>query len=301
MTYELPNNVLNAVPEPLVSVRTSTYNHEKYIGQCIEGVLMQKTTFPFEYIIGEDCSTDGTMAIVTAYAQKHPDVIRVVTDDVNVGMRDNGLRCIDRCRGKYMAICEGDDWWTDPYKLQKQVDFLESHPDYMMCVTGYSTFRMKDRVVKEGKLRSTGRDISLRSLMRKNTIGTLTVVYRRDVLAQFEEEVRPLMPSFRMGDLPLWIYMASKGRIHELPYSTAMYRILEDSVSHSTDFSRRYSFHVESCRVKLWMNQFLGTHHSLLIRFRLLVETRHFCRRWAKTHGGRRIDLWRKAIKLFAF
>lgn len=298
MTYELPNNVLTKVPEPLVSIRTSTYNHEKYIRQCIEGILMQKTDFPFEYIIGEDCSTDGTMAIVREYAQKYPDVIRVVTDDVNVGMRANGLRCIERCRGKYMAICEGDDWWTDPYKLQKQVDFLESHPDYVMCTTSYSSIRMKDGQVKEGVKDGQGRDITLSSLMKKNRIGTLTVLYRKDVLTRFEEEVRPVMPNFRMGDITLWLYMAHEGKIHELPCTTAMYRILENSASHSDDFTKQYEFYVEASRLRLWMNNYLGTHYSMMIWARLLLDTRHFCRRWAKNHDENRFVLWRRAIKI---
>ena len=298
MTYELPNNVLTKVPEPLVSIRTSTYNHEKYIRQCIEGILMQKTDFPFEYIIGEDCSTDGTMAIVREYAQKYPDIIRVVTDDVNVGMRANGLRCIERCRGKYMAICEGDDWWTDPHKLQKQVDFLESHPDYLMCTTSYSSFRMKDGQVKEGVKDGQGRDITLRSLMKKNRIGTLTVLYRKDVLTRFEEEVRPVMPNFRMGDITLWLYMAHEGKIHELPCTTAMYRILENSASHSDDFTKQYEFYVEASRLRLWMNNYLGSHYSMMIWARLLLDTRHFCRRWAKNHDENRFVLWRRAIKI---
>jgi len=298
MTYELPNNVLTKVPEPLVSIRTSTYNHEKYIRQCIEGILMQKTDFPFEYIIGEDCSTDGTMAIVREYAQKYPDVIRVVTDDVNVGMRANGLRCIERCRGKYMAICEGDDWWTDPHKLQKQVDFLESHPDYLMCTTSYSSFRMKDGQVKEGVKDGQGRDITLRSLMKKNRIGTLTVMYRKDILSRFEEEVRPVMPDFRMGDITLWLYMAHNGKIHELPCTTSMYRILENSASHSDDFTKQYEFYVEASRLRLWMNNYLGTHYSMMIWARLLLDTRHFCRRWAKNHDENRFVLWRRAIKI---
>ena len=298
MTYELPNNVLTKVPEPLVSIRTSTYNHEKYIRQCIEGILMQKTDFPFEYIIGEDCSTDGTMAIVREYAQKYPDVIRVVTDDVNVGMRANGLRCIERCRGKYMAICEGDDWWTDPYKLQKQVDFLESHPDHVMCTTSYSSIRMKDGQVKEGVKDGQGRDITLRSLIKKNRIGTLTVLYRKDVLTRFEEEVRPVMPNFRMGDITLWLYMAHEGKIHELPCTTAMYRILENSASHSDDFTKQYEFYVEASRLRLWMNNYLGTHYSMMIWARLLIDTRHFCRRWAKNHDENRFVLWCRAIKI---
>ena len=132
-SYEVKNNVLEAVPTPLVSIRTSTYNHGPYIKQCIEGVLMQKTNFPFEYIIGEDCSTDETREIVFDYAKRYPNIIRVITANYNVGSKANGRRCINACRGKYMAICEGDDYWTDPLKLQKQVDFLEENKEYVMC------------------------------------------------------------------------------------------------------------------------------------------------------------------------
>jgi len=132
-SYELPNNVLMAVPEPMVTVRTSTYQHGSFIRECIESVLAQKTTFPFEFIIGEDFSTDGTREIVFEYAKKHPDIIRVITADYNVGMKSNGRRCRQAARGKYLATCEGDDYWTDPTKLQQQVDILEAHPEYSLC------------------------------------------------------------------------------------------------------------------------------------------------------------------------
>src|SRR5690554_4305235 len=93
-SYELPNNVLQAVPHPMVTVRTSTYQHGPYIQDCIEGVLMQKTNFPIEFIIGEDFSTDGTRDIVFEYAKRYPDIIRVITADYNVGSKANGRRCI---------------------------------------------------------------------------------------------------------------------------------------------------------------------------------------------------------------
>jgi glycosyltransferase involved in cell wall biosynthesis len=127
-SYEVPNNVVLSMPTPIVSVRTSVYNHAPYIRECIESVLMQETDFPFEYIIGEDFSTDGTREIVMEYAEKYPHVIRVVTADKNVGAKANGLRCLQAARGKYIAMCEGDDYWTDVNKLQKQVDVLEANP-----------------------------------------------------------------------------------------------------------------------------------------------------------------------------
>ena len=127
-SYELPNNVRQAIPSPVVQVQTITYQHAPYIRDCIEGVLMQKTNFPFEYLIGEDCSTDGTREIVFEYAKKHPEKIRVITADKNFGMMGNIRRCRMAARGKYIALCEGDDYWTDPYKLQKHVDFMQKNP-----------------------------------------------------------------------------------------------------------------------------------------------------------------------------
>jgi len=128
-SYELPNKVLEQIPEPMVQVQTITYQHAPYIRDCIEGVLMQKTNFPFEYLIGEDCSTDGTREIVFEYAKKYPEKIRVITANQNFGMMGNIRRCRMAARGKYIALCEGDDYWTDPYKLQKHVDFMEQHPE----------------------------------------------------------------------------------------------------------------------------------------------------------------------------
>ncbi len=127
-SYELPNKVLEQIPEPMVQVQTITYQHAPYIRDCIEGVLMQKTDFQFEYLIGEDCSTDGTRDIVFEYAKKYPGKIRVITADENFGMMGNIRRCRMAARGKYIALCEGDDYWTDPYKLQKHVDFMEKNP-----------------------------------------------------------------------------------------------------------------------------------------------------------------------------
>ncbi|WP_316748966.1 glycosyltransferase [Pedobacter gandavensis] len=117
----------------LVSISCLTYNHEKFIAEAIEGFLMQKTNFKFEVLIGEDCSTDGTRKIVDAYQKAHPEIIKLVTSAKNVGIKNNFNRIVDAAKGKYMAMCEGDDFWTDPYKLQKQIDFLESHPEYIMC------------------------------------------------------------------------------------------------------------------------------------------------------------------------
>lgn len=117
---------------PLVSVPIVTYNHEHYIAQAIEGVLIQETDFPIELIIGEDCSTDRTREIVFDYQRKHPDMIRMITSDKNVGAPKNGLRIYKACRGKYLALCEGDDYWHHPLKLQMQVDCFAANPEVVL-------------------------------------------------------------------------------------------------------------------------------------------------------------------------
>ncbi|WP_316814826.1 glycosyltransferase family 2 protein [Pedobacter nyackensis] len=119
--------------EVMLSICCVTYNHEKYIAQAIEGFLMQKTTFKYEILIGEDCSTDGTRKIVDEYAAKYPDRIKLITSETNVGAHQNVVRVIKEVKGKYIALCDGDDYWTNPLKLQKQVDFLDQNQDYIMC------------------------------------------------------------------------------------------------------------------------------------------------------------------------
>lgn len=119
----------------MVSIRCTAYNHEKYIRDALEGFVMQKTNFRFEAIVHDDASTDGTAAIIREYAEKYPDIIKPIYETENqYSKHDGSLTKImnSACKGKYIAMCEGDDYWTDPYKLQKQVDFLENNPGFTM-------------------------------------------------------------------------------------------------------------------------------------------------------------------------
>ncbi|HCB62180.1 MAG: hypothetical protein A2W93_10765 [Bacteroidetes bacterium GWF2_43_63] len=116
-----------------VSVAVVTYNHEKYIAPALDSILKQQTNFKFEIIIRDNCSKDKTTEICQKYAKKNPDKIRHILQPTNVGLRKNNIITWKACRGKYVAMCEGDDYWTDENKLQKQVDLLESNPEYGIC------------------------------------------------------------------------------------------------------------------------------------------------------------------------
>ena len=123
---------------PKLSVSIVTYDQEAFIGQALDSVLMQRTDFDFEIVIGEDCSTDRTREIVEQYARLYPDRIRALLHPYNLGPshirgKNNFVATFEACRGKYVALLEGDDYWTDLCKLQKQVDFLDNHPDFSTC------------------------------------------------------------------------------------------------------------------------------------------------------------------------
>ena len=120
----------------MVSIISLAYNHASYIRECLDGFMMQKTNFAFEVLIHDDASTDGTADIIREYEAKYPDIIKPIYQTENQYSKGIPIGCTylyPRAKGKYIALCEGDDYWTDPLKLQKQVDFLESHPDYVMC------------------------------------------------------------------------------------------------------------------------------------------------------------------------
>ena len=283
---------------PLVSIVTLAFNHGRYLRQCLDGFVMQITDFTFEVIIHDDASTDDTAQIIREYEEKYPHIFRPIYQTENQyskGVAIGATYLYPAVRGKYICECEGDDWWTDPYKLQKQVDFMESHPDYSLCCTAYGSMRVKDGFVKNEKGVET--DITLRQLMKKNLIGTLTVMYRKELHQEYMEQVLPVMPKFRMGDIPLWLFMASKGKIRKLADQTAMYRKLEYSASHSDDFDRQLEFLLDASRIRLWMNGYLAAGYALYLKMIMYSDVLSFCRKWSRSHGGRMTDLWKKAIK----
>ena len=138
----------NSEIPPLVSVCVITYNHEKFLRDCLEGIVMQKTTFPIEALVHDDASTDGTADIIREYAQNYPNIFKPVYQTENQhtkGVPISATFVWPKARGAYLALCEGDDYWIDPQKLQKQVNFLESHPDYYL-VLGQTLRRIGDEI-----------------------------------------------------------------------------------------------------------------------------------------------------------
>lgn len=172
---------------PFVSICCLTYNHESYIRQCLDGFVMQKTKFPIEILIHDDASTDGTQDIIREYEAKYPNIIKPIYQKENQyskGVKVSLVYNYSRAKGKYIALCEGDDYWTDPYKLQKQVDFLESHPDYVVCSHRFDQYYEDGhRLEKEKDDTFQGADYDLRNLIGgKWLTQTLTVMYRRSAL-----------------------------------------------------------------------------------------------------------------------
>lgn len=174
--------------QPLVSICCITYNHEHYIKEAFDGFIMQKTNFPVEIVISDDCSKDNTREIIAEYKAKYPDLIRDVSPDKNLGSSANFIYVQQCAQGKYIAICEGDDYWTDPYKLQKQVDFLEAHSEYSVCWHRYKRWNMISdvcsdddnyKIIKNG---AVGTDIDINTYFSHWYTQPLTMVYRRDSL-----------------------------------------------------------------------------------------------------------------------
>lgn len=212
---------------PLVSICSITYNHAPYIRQCLDGFLMQKTKFRYEIIIHDDASTDGTTEIIKEYAEKHPDLITPIFQKEN--QYSKGIRgmfprfCFPHAKGKYIALCEGDDYWTDPLKLQKQVDFLESHPDYVMCSHRFKQYMQKEDIYKDdwyGEV-PNGITYDLNSLIQGFWFHTpLTVMFRRDSLCLAEYEKYP-----NSKDATLFFHLLQKGRGFMIPEFMGMYRV----------------------------------------------------------------------------
>lgn len=181
---------------PIVSVCVITYQHKDFIAQCLESILMQKTSFPFEIILGEDESIDGTREICIQYADKYPQQIRLFLrnrqDVICVNGRPTGrynfIENLKAAQGKYIALCDGDDYWTDPHKLQKQVDFLENNPRYSMSFHNASIIDKRGKILKESFLGpKTKKDRNFKDVFL-GQMQTATVIFRSHLIKELPKE-----------------------------------------------------------------------------------------------------------------
>ena len=216
-----------------VSVVTITYNHEKYIAQAIESILMQKTNFDYEYMIGEDCSTDGTREIVINYKNKYPDKIRLFLPEKNIGGILNFVQTLKPSQGEYIALLDGDDYWTSPHKLQKQADFLDSHPECAICCHDAELI-YEDRSRKPWVSSSPNQKkiYTLDDLLTGgNPLITCTIMYRKGLFGEFPDWFYKIP----FGDWALHILNAQHGDIGFITESMAVHIIHDGGVYSSLD------------------------------------------------------------------
>lgn len=218
--------------KPLVAIKCLVYNHEPYLRECLEGFVMQQTDFPFVAIVHDDASTDHSADIIREYAAKYPDIIHPIYETENQYSKKNGslTKIMDTALAAtgapYIALCEGDDYWTDPHKLQKQVDFLDTHPEYVLCCHRYKILNQNDGTWEQDYVASfftEGTNAEGFAFTKKDNLHTwitktMTLMYRRDV-------VMPDTKQFKYWrDVHFNYYMLKQRKGFCLPDVAAVYR-----------------------------------------------------------------------------
>lgn len=209
------------MPHISVSIFMLTYNQEDFIAKTIEGVLDQKANFCYQLVIGEDSSSDSTRQICEFYSNRFPDKIKLLDSNKRYGLIHNFMRTLKECDGKYIAVCDGDDYWTDPYKLQKQFDFLESHTDHSIVYTGiknlYPSGEFREKQWSHIKFPRY-----FEELIFGNFIPSVTAFYRNK---KAEEKWPEWITNFPYGDWPVYLFLTRNGeKVGYIDEITAVYR-----------------------------------------------------------------------------
>lgn len=221
---------------PLVSISCITYNHAPFIRQCLDGFLMQQCDFEYEILIHDDASTDGTSDIIREYQKKYPEIIKPIIQKENQwsqGVRGINIKFnFSRAKGKYIALCEGDDYWTDPLKLQKQVSFLEANPEYSFCVHNNYTLNAHTGEQNIRNTKEVESIIDLNSIIIKKKFATASIIFRKSGLPKFFPEWYSKVSN---GDYALVVLLAEKGLGKYFSDIMSVYRVHEKGVWSSKD------------------------------------------------------------------
>mgnify|MGYP003300985894 CR=1 FL=1 len=221
----------------IVTIQCIVYNHEPYLRDCLEGFVMQQTDFLFVAIVHDDASTDGSAAIIREYEERYPDIIKPIYETENQYSKHDGSlgrimnAAIDATGAKYVAMCEGDDYWTDPLKLQKQVDFMEANPEYGLCYTDYGICDSNGDLMEESHYMN-GSDKPILTfeehLFRQGYIAPMTWLYRKDV---YESITNNMLKGVSDGSYVVALEFFYHSKVAFLQINTATYRVSQGSAS----------------------------------------------------------------------
>lgn len=259
--------------EKKISVIVVTYNQETTIARTLDSILMQQTDIPFEIVIGDDCSSDGTERICREYAAKFPDIIRYFRRERNLGVTKNYFQCIEDARGKYLADCAGDDFWVDATKLQRQYEEMEADPDVALVHTDWRCVDKDGRGVRESelfdKIERGKRQVYQPGETTtwvfnhdpRGMIHLCTAMYRKDMLMEELRKNPELFVSDEWGceDLQIEVALSAKGKVVYLPSVTLYYSVYEGSISHTSDHKKIF----KRLKGNLFMIERLRLHYGI--------------------------------------
>ena len=210
----------NTTSSIIVSIFVLTYNQEKFISQTINSLLNQKTDFPFNIVVGDDCSSDKTLQILEDFKSNYPTSIKLIKSKKNSGLIKNYIKTIEQCDGKYIAICDGDDYWIDDYKIQKQVNFLESNKDFSIVFTNKINLYNENKLKKDKSYKPEISDFN--TLIKGNFIASVTVLFRNIF---FKSKLPNYYLKYPYADWPCYLRVTNDGtKIKFLNQYTAVYR-----------------------------------------------------------------------------
>jgi glycosyltransferase involved in cell wall biosynthesis len=253
---------------PKVSVSLITFNHEKFIAQAIESLLLQEVDFSYEIIIGEDFSSDRTREIVIDYQKQYPDKIRLILPEQNLGCYGQKIfvQTLQACRGEYIALLDGDDYWTSPHKLQQQVDYLDNHPECAICFHDVTTiFEDKAELSHTYNNFEPQKFSGLENILKSNFIPTCSTLYRRGLFDQFPQWYNETV----CGDWVLHILNARHGKIGYINKSLAVYRVHSNGIFSSM---RKMQQLKEAIKCYKLLNEYLNFEYNYIIQSEIIYR-----------------------------
>lgn len=221
----------------LISVVIPSYNRADTVGQTIDSILAQKVDADVEIVIGDDCSTDNAREVLLKYKEQHPDTIRLLFHEQNMGLGANWATCVKACKGKYICNCDNDDYWHNEHKLQIQLDYMESHPESNICITNHRTHNRTTGEIKEFEVTLDHSDIQ-RSMWHSQYFCNATIMYRADFLKAHLDLDEFIKRRFTLQDWPAWVILSAYSDIDVLPVSTATFGIETVSITRPDSVER---------------------------------------------------------------